>query len=159
MMTLREMTDADAAQIHLWPAYPGDMEQMDYALREEGWLDEMKAKTEVALYAATEGDELIGFSILARTGAAEAEFRIALRADKTGQRLGETIALLTLRNGFHELGLSRIHLVVRLNNRRGIRLYQRLGFTECGACQKLIRGNPVDFLLMEITELLKNGES
>lgn len=159
MIRLREMTDADTAQIHHWPVYPGDMEQMDYALREEGWLDEMKTSPEVALYSATDGDDLIGFSILARTGAGEAEFRIALRADKTGQSLGETISLLTLRNGFHELGLTRIHLVVRQNNHRGINLYQRLGFTECGACQKLIRGNAVDFLLMEITELQQKGAS
>ena len=150
MITLRKLTDSDAEQISQWPAYPGDMEQGDYALREQGWLDEMRAKTDVAVYAATEGDDLIGFSLLAKTGAGEAEFRIAVRADKTGQRLGETIMAQTLRKGFEEQGLSRIHLIVRKNNTRGIRLYQRLGFTDCGECRKEIRGSLTDFLSMEI---------
>ena len=150
MIGLRELTDSDVAQIRQWPAYPGDMEQMDYALRDQGWLEEFRTKTDVALYAAVDGDELIGFSMLAKTGPAEAEFRIALRADRTGQRLGETVSSLTLQKGFAELGLARIHLIVRKNNRRGIRLYQRLGFTACGECQKEIQGALVDFISMEI---------
>jgi nicotinamidase-related amidase/RimJ/RimL family protein N-acetyltransferase len=151
MIILRKMTEPDIREIYRWPAYPGDMEQMDYALREQGWLDEMHPKADASLYAATDGDELIGFSLLARTGAGEAEFRIAVRADRTGQRLGETITMLTLRKGFAEMGLSRIHLIVRTNNNRGIRLYRRLGFTECGRCRKEIRGMLVDFLMMELT--------
>ncbi|MDA8429240.1 MAG: GNAT family protein [Geobacteraceae bacterium] len=151
MISLRKLTDSDRAAIKKWPVYAGDLEQMDYALRENGWLDEIRSNTDVSLYAATDGDELIGFSLLAKTGAGEAEFRIAVRADKIGQRLGETITTLTLRAGFEELELSRIHLIVRRNNSRGIRLYQRVGFTGCGECRKEIRGCLVDFLKMEIT--------
>lgn len=150
MITLRKLTDSDISEINQWPVYPGDMEQMDYALRGNGWLDEMRAKADVALYAATDGNELIGFSLLAVTGENEAEFRIALRADRTGMRLGEKISRLTLHNGFEKLLLSRIHLIVRKNNNRGIRLYQRLGFVECGECRKSIHGNEVDFLVMNI---------
>jgi nicotinamidase-related amidase/RimJ/RimL family protein N-acetyltransferase len=150
MISLRELRDADIAQIRQWPSYPGDMEQMDYALRDQGWLEEFRTKTDVTLYAAVAGDELIGFSILAKTAPAEAEFRIALRADRTGQRLGETVSSLTLQKGFGELGLARIHLIVRKNNRRGIRLYQRLGFTACGECQKEIQRALVDFITMEV---------
>lgn len=150
MIDLRELRDADIAQILQWPAYTGDMEQMDYALRDQGWLEEFRAKPDVALYAAVAGDELIGFSILAKTGTAEAEFRIALRADRTGQGLGGTMSSLTLQKGFAELELSRIHLIVRKNNLRGIRLYQRLGFTTSGECLKEIQGVMVDFLAMEI---------
>jgi diamine N-acetyltransferase len=150
MITLRELKDSDVEQIRLWPAYTGDMEQMDYALREHGWLEEFRSKPDVVVYVAAVGDELIGFSILAKTGTAEAEFRIALRADKTGQGLGATISFLTLQKGFEEWGLSRIHLIVRKSNSRGIRLYERLGFTGCGECRKDIRGTLSDFLLMEI---------
>ena len=150
MISLRELRDADVALIRQWPAYPGDMEQMDFALREDGWLDELRAKEGVALYAATDGDELIGFTILVGTGALEAEFRIALRADKTGLGLGETISSLTLQKGFEGSGLSRIHLIVRKNNTRGISLYRRLGFADCGECRKEIRGAWVSFLKMEI---------
>jgi len=150
MISLRELSDSDVALIRQWPAYPGDMEQMDYALREDGWLDELRAKEGVAVYAATDGDELIGFTILAGTGALEAEFRIALRADKTGLGLGETISSLTLQKGFEGRGLSRIRLIVRKNNTRGISLYRRLGFVECGECRKEIRGAWVEFLKMDI---------
>jgi diamine N-acetyltransferase len=48
------------------------------------------------------------------------------------------------------MGLSRIHLIVRKNNVRGIKLYQRLGFVDRGECQKVIQGTPVDFRLMDI---------
>lgn len=150
MINLRQLTDSDDAKIRHWPAYPGDMQQMDYALRDQGWLDELRSNPDNALYAATDSEELIGFSILAGTGAAEAEFRIAVRADLTGQRRGETIAVLTLHKGFAELGLTRIHLIVRKNNSRGIKLYQRLGFNDCGECRKEIRGMMVGFHMMEI---------
>ena len=149
-MILRELRAADIAQIRQWPVYPGDMFQMDYALRSQGWLDAFRRKTGVAIFVAEEGDALIGFTLLIKTGAAEAEFRIALRADKTGQGLGETIAALTLQKGFAELGLSRIHLIVRKNNHRGIRLYQRLGFIDCGACWQEIQGVLVNFMMMAI---------
>ena len=150
MIRLRELRDSDMAEIREWPAYSGDMEQMDYALRDGGWLEEFRNKPEVGCYAAVDGDELIGFSILAGTGPAEAEFRIALRADRTGQGLGGAVTSLTLQKGFAEPGLSRIHLIVRKNNMRGIRLYQRLGFTTSGECLKEIQGIMVDFLAMEI---------
>jgi len=149
-MILRELKDADIAQIRQWPVYPGDMFQMDYALRSQGWLDAFRTNPGVAIFVAQEGNELIGFTLLMNTGGAEAEFRIAVRADKTGQGLGETIAALTLQKGFAELGLSRIHLIVRKNNHRGIRLYQRLGFIDCGACWREIRGVLVDFMMMAI---------
>jgi len=149
-MILRKLRDADIAQIRQWPVYPGDMFQMDYALRSQGWLDAFRTKPDVAIFVAQEGNELIGFSLLIKTGTAEAEFRIALRADKTGQGRGETIASLTLQKGFAELGLSRVHLIVRKNNSRGIRLYQRLGFIDCGACWREIRGVLVDFMMMAI---------
>ena len=55
--------------------------------------------------------ELIAFTILSPTAQGEAEFRIALRADKYGQGLGRTISARTLSIGFDEIGLKRIHLM------------------------------------------------
>lgn len=89
---------------------------MDYALREKGWLDEFLQKPDTSCYAVEEDGDLIGFTILAKTGGKDAEFRIALRADKTGLGLGESITCMTLQKGFKDLGLHRIHLVVRKNN-------------------------------------------
>ena len=150
MMRLRSLSGSDINQIGQWPPYPGDMEQMDYALREKGWLDEFWQKPDTSCYAVEEDGDLIGFTILAKTGEKDTEFRIALRADKTGLGLGESITCMTLQKGFDDLGLHRIHLIVRKNNVRGIKLYQRLGFVDRGECQKEIQGTPVDFWLMDI---------
>ncbi len=150
MPNLRPLRDADVDEIRGWPPYPWDMAQMDYALRKDGWLDEYRSKRDVAMYVVEDGDELIAFTILAKTAAAEAEFRIALRPDRTGLGLGESITVETLRAGFAE-GLSCIHLIVRKNNHRGIGLYRRLGFREQGECCKDIQGVPVEFIVMEIS--------
>ena len=92
MISLRKLTDADLTEIHQWPPYAGDMQQMDYALREQGWLEELRPQPANAIFAAIAGDELIGFSILARTAATEAEFRIARTNDP--HRIGRTSAAL-----------------------------------------------------------------
>jgi len=150
MIRLRSLRDSDVTQIGHWPPYPGDMEQMDYALREKGWLEEFWQKPDTFCYAVEDDSDLIGFTILAKTGETDAEFRIALRTDKTGLGLGKSVTCLTLQKGFEDLGLSRIHLIVRKNNVRGIKVYQRLGFVDRGELQKEILGTPVDFWLMDI---------
>ena len=57
---------------------------MNYALREKGWLEEFLLKPDVSRYAVKSDSDLIGFTILAKTGETDAEFRIALRNDETG---------------------------------------------------------------------------
>lgn len=149
-MIVRELHDGDVAEIRQWPVYPGDMLPLDYALRPQGWLDSLRNQPGVTTLAAVVDNELIGFTLLMRTGAAAAEFRIALRADKTGQGWGKTIAALTLQREWTALGLSRVHLIVRKKNNRAIRLYQRLGFTVCGECRRAVQGVLVDSLEMSI---------
>jgi RimJ/RimL family protein N-acetyltransferase len=126
------------------------MEQMDFALREGGWLDEFRLRPGTFAYVAEHDAELVAFTMLIGTDASEAEFRLAVRGDRTGQGLGEGVVLLTLRRGFHEHLLSRIHLIVRKNNGRAIRLYRRVGFSEQGECRREVRGQTVDFWLMGI---------
>lgn len=152
MLRIRPFNSSDVVMIKSWPPYGGDMEQMDYALREAGWLDEFRLRPGVFFYVVEHDAEPVGFTMLARTGVTDAEFRIALRADRTGQGLGEDSVILTLRLGFQEHLLSRIHLIVRKNNGRAIRLYRHVGFSEQGECQKEIRGVAVDFWLMGIKQ-------
>ncbi len=151
MVQLRKLNDADRAAIRAWPPYPADMAQMDYALREKGWFFEFDSRSDVFYYAVLDGEKLIGFTLLAKTGPAEAEFRIAIHPDHTGLGLGKSIIRETLRNGFETLRLTQISLIVRKNNLRGIRLYRKVGFQDRGDCQKMIQGAPVDFWLMAIT--------
>lgn len=150
MVNMRRLNEADVAHIRSWPPYPGDMAQMDYALRAGGWLDEFRDKPDMFFYVANDDNYLVGFSLLHRTGDREAEFRIALRPDRTGKGLGAAFTLQTLKIGFADHGLARIHLIVRKNNPRGIRLYRRLGFSNRGECWQDIHGETVEFWLMEI---------
>ncbi|MHB8348514.1 MAG: GNAT family N-acetyltransferase [Acidiferrobacterales bacterium] len=146
----RRLGAGDAARIAHWPAYPGEFADLDYALRPNGWLNEFQDKPDAHCFVAEESGEPVAFTVLAATGDAQAEFRIALRADKIGSGLGMRLASETLAVGFGELELSRIHLVVRQNNPRAIRLYERLGFLRQGECCKTFNGKPVRFLVMDL---------
>lgn len=150
MIQLRNLSTDDMAVIRSWPPYPLEFEDLDYALRNNGWLTEYRNKPDTWCFAVEQSGELIAFTILSKTGKDEAEFRIALRADRTGQGLGGAITAMTLARGFAEIGLSRIHLIVRKNNPRAIRLYSRLGFAERGECFKNINGKQAHFLIMDL---------
>ena len=147
---LRPLVREDVATIESWPDYPAEFNELNYALRKDGWLAEFGRRPDTWIYAVEETGNLIAFTILATTAPGEAEFRIALRADKIGQGLGRTITMDTLEKGFDECGLVRIHLIVRKNNRRAIELYQQLGFTHQGECRKTVNNQPTDFLLMDL---------
>lgn len=147
-ITLRPVTDDDIALIADWPAYPSESADLDYALRGQGWLKEFRGKPETRCLVIQQGADPIGFVILAKTAEDAAEFRIALRADQLGKRLGETAMRATLDMGYSEMGLARIHLVVRKNNRRAMRLYQRLGFVATGERSMNVQGRLVAFLEM-----------
>jgi len=152
MIVLRVMGAADVATIQNWPAYPPEFVDLDYALRSNGWLDEHRHKPDTWLYVAEQTGEIIAFTILSKTSATEAEFRIALRADKIGQGLGSTLTTMTLDKGFAEIKLARIHLIVRTNNPRAIRLYKSLGFAENGDCLKKVNGKQANFLAMILSK-------
>lgn len=147
---LRDLSTGDVAVIKTWPPYPQEFEDLDYALRSDGWLHEYSGKPDTRCFIAERLGEPVAFTILSKTGKNEAEFRIALRADMTGYGLGGAITTMTLARGFAEMGLSRIHLIVRKNNPRAIRLYLRLGFFERGECTKNINGKQAHFLVMDL---------
>jgi RimJ/RimL family protein N-acetyltransferase len=150
MISLRPLNRDDFAVITAWPAYGGDMAQMDYALRTGGWLAEWADRPETHLFGADVDGELIAFTMLVLTAPGDAELRIAIRSDMTGRGLGGEIMVQTLASGFRDLGLGRIHLIVRKNNHRGIALYRRLGFRHCGELNKPIQGAMVEFHLMDL---------
>ena len=151
MIELRVMAADDVAAIQNWPPYPPEFEDLDYALRDNGWLAEFRGKPDTLIHVAEHAGEVVAFTILSRTGEAEAEFRIALRADMLGRGMGKIITPMTLEKGFVEMQLACIRLIVRSNNPRAIRLYQRIGFTECGECLQQVNGKLVNFLAMEIS--------
>ena len=149
MFTLRDVDAADYAIIHAWPSYPPEFAELDYALRSDGWLAEFSDTPENKILIAEQNGEVIAFTILARTAPTEAEFRIALRADKIGLNMGRDITSQTLEYGYTHSGLTRIHLLVRMNNQRAISLYQKLGFDTCGTCIKMVNQKSVEFMQMD----------
>lgn len=153
-MILRELTEQDAAVIQSWPAYPEVFKDLDYALREAGWISEYLGKKGTTIYVAEESGVLIGFTILSRDDAdgksSSAEFRIALHPDILGQGAGKRLARMALRKGFEELGIQRIYLIVRQSNPRARKLYLHCGFRDTVECRKEVNGIVVDFQEMEL---------
>ena len=150
MIQLRAIAVQDEITIENWPVYPAEFADLDYALRQGGWLKEFLDQPNTHIYVAEQSGELVAFTILSLTAQGEAEFRIALRADKIGRGFGRLISDRTLQFGFDEIGLQRIHLIVRKNNLRAIELYRQRRFSLCGECQLIVNHKLIDFLKMEL---------
>lgn len=149
---MRRATLQDKRTIARWPAYPEEFREIDYALRDNGWLDEFLGKAWI--YIAERDREPIAFSLLAMEKESEAEFRIALHADFLGKGLGRIVARRTIELGFHVHGLRRIHLIVRKNNLRARNLYESMGFQLSGSCIKVVDGCSVEFKEFEYLHAL-----
>lgn len=163
-MILREMASQDAAIIRSWPTYPDEFKDLDYALREPGWISEYLGKKGTKVYVALNNDVLdsgvlIGFTILSvddtEGKSGSAEFRIALNPNMLGRGTGKRLAKMTIEKGFKEFGpcLQKIYLIVRKNNPRAKKLYEHCGFHETGECRKMVNGINVDFFEMELDRI------
>lgn len=148
-LLLRPLTLPDKQAILQWPAYPPEFIELDYALRANGWLDEFMNRPDNWLYAVELNKNLVAFTLLATTGKNEAELRIALHPHYLGKGLGKAATLRTMDAGFSNHGLIRIHLIVRKNNTRAIKLYAGIGFKFTGSCIKQVNKLPVEFHQME----------
>src|SRR5262249_61445995 len=84
---LAPLSAQDKETVRCWPAYPSEYKDLDYALRDKGWLELFPAGPKNHRFAAWLNDEIVGFTILTETGQREAEFYIALRPERLGQGL------------------------------------------------------------------------
>ena len=150
MLVLRPIGLEDIAEIKRWPPYRGGFEQMDYALRDNGWLDEFRDAPNTWIYAVELNNGLVGFSLLSMVSKGDAEFRIAIHPAWTGKGLGREVTLATLRTGFRLLKLNKIHLIVRKNNPRASKLYQSIGFVPSGESVHTIQGANIEFIDMDM---------
>ena len=73
MVSLRPITEEDFSEIKTWPSYEHEFEQMDYALRQGGWLDEYKNRAETRIYLAESDKRSVGFTLLSITATGEAK--------------------------------------------------------------------------------------
>ncbi len=151
MIKLRSISAEDIAEIKKWPPYSSGFEQMDYALRDDGWLDEFRGRSNTWIYAVELNDQIIGFSLLSVTSDEDAEFRIALQPVWTGKGMGREVTLATLKTGFGQLSLAKIHLIVRKNNLPALKLYTSIGFVTTGESVHTIGGKDIEFIDMDMT--------
>jgi RimJ/RimL family protein N-acetyltransferase len=151
MIKLRPITAEDAAEVKKWPPYTEGFEMMDYALRDDGWLDEYGKRQLTWIYKAELNGQAVGFSLLSTTAEGEAELRIAVHPRRIGRGLGRAIAVATIREGFHRMNLTRIHLIVRKENPVALKLYEKLGFMKSGESTRTIQGKIVEFITMHMS--------
>jgi len=151
MITLRPLSREDVPEIRGWPSYPPEFSMLDYCHKEGGWLDTYGKDEKNAVFVATDGDGIVGFSLLLEEKNASPEFMVALSPGRLGSGLGKTVAWLTLERGFSRPGTVSIRLIVRKNNFRAQALYAALGFARTGEMVKEVQGVPVDFSCMEIS--------
>ncbi len=150
MTVLRKLTGEDIPGIKSWPPYPPEFSDLDYSLRDGGWLDEYCTKAGTNLFVVTNQGRIAGFSIITKEDYGTAEFRIALHPDNLGKGIGKTATLLTLQQGFSDPDISTIRLIVRKNNPRARKLYETLRFRPTGECTSVVNGKNVEFFTMEI---------
>lgn len=150
MLTLRPLCHADIPVIKSWPHYPPEFADLDYCLRDGGWLDEYGRKAKTVILVAQNNGEIAGFSILTRDGHGGAEFRIALHPSRIGTGTGRTILIRTLEYCFADMTIRSVRLIVRKNNLRAQALYAAANFRRTGECCEEIAGKMVEFFCMEI---------
>lgn len=104
-MKLRQMNEQDITVIENWQPYPQEFKDLDYALRNAGWISQFCRKKGTRIYTAEEDGAIIGFTILSEEDASgrDAEFRIALSPAMLGQGMGRKLAQATLEKGFLHL--------------------------------------------------------
>jgi ribosomal-protein-alanine N-acetyltransferase len=86
-------------------------------------------------------DQLIGFGRLAVGGSHAAKLGGAVNADHWGHGYATAIAAGLINFGFATLGLHRITAAIGPENKRSIRLVQRLGFTHEGRLRDHVHTN------------------
>ena len=147
---IKELDAFDKQIVLNWPHYPEPYHELDYSLREGGWLDTIGAHPGCKKYGYYIHDVLSAFSLLDVKTIENAEFLIAVKGDFINKGIGKEFCIKTLKQGFEELNLCRIFLKVRINHSIGIRLYEKVGFKKIGETWEITDNKNVHFYLMEI---------
>ena len=158
MIALYPIEQKDIVAIKKWPKYTGAHAQMDYAIRENGWMDCFCGVPNNYCFIAKIQKLRVGFSLLIHNGKQDAEFRVAVHPDFVGSGYGKQIIRKTLEIGFEKQGLNVINLIVRKNNSIAQNLYLDFGFTQQGEVNENIQGEDVEFFVMKISKENFRGE-
>lgn len=145
MIILKEMTNEHIQLIKKWSEYPPEFKELDYALRDGGWLDSNFYRA----FSAIEEDIVIGFTTLWKEDE-NISVAIALHCDKIGKGLGHIVLCETLQICFSKYGCKNVYLDVRKSNIRAKRLYEKIGFRVVNEHVMEVNAQQVPFYKMVI---------
>jgi RimJ/RimL family protein N-acetyltransferase len=152
VVVVRPLTATDVEAVRSWPPYTGRLHVLDYALRENGWLDQFPASATNGRWGAWRAGELVGFALLTDIQNHAAEFYLAVHPDRFREGLGREITRKVLDLGTKQLGLTRIYLRVRDWHKASLALFKSVGFRQLpGEQVDIVNGAPVTFFKMEYT--------
>lgn len=130
-----------AEETHYLIRYP---EEIAYTLEQERELiRNILASDSTAWFTVFDGDRAVGNCSISRNGDRikvrhRCDFAIALEQAYCGCGLGTLLTERAIAKA-KELGFEQMELGVYADNERGIALYQKMGFTECGRIPRAFR--------------------
>jgi diamine N-acetyltransferase len=147
MISLSLLTQDEKIEIKKWPQYQSEFLELDYAVRDGGWLDTIEGADFLSIKAE---DKLIGFIGLYGIKESQGEILIAMHPDYTGKGYGKCALKMAIEHFFTKYSLLKITLCVRKTNKVAKHVYEKLGFVDCGESSRTIQGKSIDFWDMYI---------
>lgn len=147
MIALSPLKDEDVKIIKTWPPYPQEFSELDYAIRDGGWLDSRENSDYLSIHI---NEKLIGFIGMSGIKENEADILIAMHADYICKGYGSSAMKMAIEYYFRKYNLSKITLVVRKTNHIAKHVYEKLGFKDFGESTYNMQGKLIEFWNMYI---------
>ena len=146
MISLRSFEPADDAALISWLRSPEELvlftgPVLSWPLTADQ-LDALRANPKFTAFTATDADEVVGHIELISTGPDSARMgRVLVDPAKRGLGLGEQLVRALIAEAAAR-GIRTLGLFVFPDNTPAVRLYEKLGFENCGASD-LLAGSEV----------------
>ena len=149
---IEHLTQSDAESIATWH-YEGEFAFYDAEADHEDLAELLDpALRGDSMFAVRDGaSELIGFFAFQNADGV-VDFGLGLRPDLTGRGLGTDFARTGLDFAQSRFSPKTIQLRVATFNKRAIKVYQRIGFTEVEYYMNRTNGGEFEFIRMELVD-------
>jgi RimJ/RimL family protein N-acetyltransferase len=157
-VTLRAFEKSDIPHLHRWMNDPESIVLIGRAPRNledvERQVEKQRSSGDLLLAIQNGKSELLGWVFLYKIEQehGRAEIGILLAPESRGKGVGRLAMNMMLEIAFNQLRLHRVYLTTRGINRRGIALYQKLGFSIEGHLREhaFVQGEFYDTVFMGI---------
>lgn len=140
------MTEEDKLIVKNW-YYDQDYSVFNYAIKENGWLDQYCNQIESLCYKVVKNTNLVGIFLFIPERMNE--FRILINPDFLHMGYGTRIMDKAMTFGLKILKFDTISLIVRTEHIIAINLYKKFGFSVKSELTEIINGEKIHFLKME----------